>query len=210
MEMIEIKERPILFTGEMVRAILDGRKKQTRRVLKPQPMDYYPSWYPNHTSPKRKHYAREKHWRAGGPVDFSPYGKPGDHLWVRETFWDAFKRMPEENGCVYKADYGYRIDLPEAQAEGQPWKPSIHMPRWASRITLAVTKVSVERVQDITKENIKAEGSKVTPWCCGEDGEFVGFQADFALLWDSINAKRGFSWGSNPWVWVVSFKRIPS
>lgn len=225
----QIKEKPIIFSGSMVKAILKGRKFQTRRVLKPQPMDYYPSWYPNHTSPKRKHYAREKHWRAGGPVDFSPYGKAGDHLWVREGH--AFcPKTYKPSGVIYRADGK------DDHVMTHEWRPSIHMFRKDSRITLEVEDVLVERVQDISEDDALEEGvfsemeypfddGQLPCPACGGQGLHGAFGENygvvevecevcdtlvkrFQILWNAINSKRGFSWESNPFVWVVSFKRI--
>ncbi|MBW7932469.1 MAG: hypothetical protein H3C62_02410 [Gemmatimonadaceae bacterium] len=141
------------------------------------------------------------------------YGVPGDRLWVRETFQyeaktDAFEW--DVRNCIIR----YRATEPGAgpwlTAEddiSDAWRPSIHMPRWASRLTLEVTGVRVERVQDISEEDAKAEGSTV-PWMYKATQEPVAtHRAAFARLWDSINAKRA-PWSSNPWVWVVAFKPI--
>lgn len=202
-----MKERPILFSGEMVKAILDGRKTQTRRVMKPQPII----------------------GEGGSMVDLGngwavldgimagewncPYGKPGDRLWVRET-WRAggiyadIMKIADLNPAADEHIH-YRAD--EQDSGVDVWRPSIHMPRWASRITLEVTDIRVERVQDISETDVGAEGiestltdpntGNVVERCPGDRWAFAG-------LWDSINAKRGYSWESNPWVWVVEFKRV--
>lgn len=172
-----MSERPILFNGEMVRAILEGRKTQTRRVVKqldliqdtdpPAFRDAYGDWHPT--------------------VSRSPYGQPGDRLWVRET-WS----LHDTDNPAYKAGAS------EGELEYYRWHPSIHMPRKFSRITLEVTGVRVERVQEITPEDAKAEGIE----------HLYAPRNAFANLWNSINAKRGYSWESNPWVWVVDFTRI--
>ena len=179
-----MKERPILFSGAMVRAILAGAKIQTRRVVKA------PGW----SSPGK----------AG--VDFGcPYGGVGDRLWVRESF--SIYNQPGNPQVFYKAD----------SEPGDPlkYKPSIHMPRWASRITLEVTDVRVERLQDICEEDARAEG--ITDGGCLVCGEHEpcgctnptpDARDSFINLWDSINAQRGYSWSSDPWVWVVAFKKI--
>jgi len=210
-----MKERPILFSGEMVRAILDGRKTQTRRAIKPQPRPMFLGgcgWYPDGDANKKKHYASVKHFIKGMPIDFCPYGQPGDRLWVREGFrlisqlgpetWDTFLH-PQ-----YKSDMKIGHICSIMREFYKPgWKPSIHMPRWASRITLEITDVRVERVQDITDEGIMAEGFGYNQ--LREDGRMKnGFPIidGFADLWDSINAKRGYSWDLNPWVWAISFK----
>ena len=201
-----MKERPILFSGKMVRAILEERKTCTRRVMNPQPVDAGSGdwWYPGPALnwQNAKHYANEAHMQRGLPTDFHPYGQPGDRLWVRETFavqpdlWAA-SHVPQP--------IHFLADCKPEQIEDYILKPSIHMPRWASRITLEITGVRVERVQDITPNDIWSEG---VAWH-GEgdhDGE-ANAHEDFTSLWNSINLKRGYSWESNPWVWVIEFKR---
>lgn len=183
-----MKERPILFSGPMVNAILENRKTQTRRVVKPQP-ERDPAcgvWFPATTAKRKRHYANEEHFRRGLPIDWSPYGVVGDRLWVREAWQDG-------NGGIY-----YRAD----GIHPGPWKPAIHMPRWASRITLEITGVRVERLQDISNDDARAEG--VPEWDGDEPGDYRG---SFRDVWDSINGKR-HPWSSNPWVWVREFKRI--
>jgi hypothetical protein len=180
-----MKNKPILFCGEMVRAILAGRKTMTRRVVK---------------SPK---------WSSAGNamVDFGcPYGVPGTKLWVRETcrLYSVNCSKTGKGPLVrYRADGAWSCGCkPQSQTPCGPWKPSIHMPRWASRITLEVTDVRVERVQDISDGDAIAEG------CLGLPTESGGvtWWAEYAALWDSINRKRGFGWEKNPWVWVVCFR----
>lgn len=183
-----MKERPILFTGPMVRAIQAGRKTQTRRLLK-LPLDAHPPC--NHDS----------------GVDLMkmykcPYGVPGDRLWVRETFaWSGYACDQEE--VLWRADQEYTLE----ERGGSPWKPSIHMFRWASRINLEVTKVSVERVQDISEEDSLSEGIEGAGTCYGITPEEVN-KLQFKYLWNFINEKRGFGWDKNPWVWVVEFKEV--
>lgn len=243
-----MKERPIIFSAPMVRAILSGVKTQTRRIIKPQPIDsaddpigaidvgvFHPTVI-----------ARGE--EAPGPEQFGvytvdggrswrcPYGKPGDRLWVRETWrvgaWD-------ESTCVatdYKAD-GYcrrewlRVDdedlfirlrqqcIDDARAALGPadrytwepgrspcrWRPSIHMPRWASRITLEITDVRVERLQDISEADAKAEGVSM-PDGTPTPPDFWSYQQEFRLVWEQIHG--GGSWEKNPWVWVISFNRL--
>ena len=127
-----------------------------------------------------------------------PYGKPGDKLWVRET-WGLYDTEPKdgpENATVfYRATDGGRYDL-----RYQKWRPSIFMPRWASRITLEMVDVRIERLQDMSEGDVYKEGCIVCPKT--DMRPFVVFET----LWDSINVKRGFGWDKNPWVWVVSFK----
>lgn len=198
-----MKERPIIFSGAMVRAILDGRKTQTRRIMNPQPtphftidVDYWTSG--PHTG------------ELGRAPNSTPYGMPGDRLRVRETFGlldTQSKDGPDKATVFYRATDGDRREL-----RHQLWRPSIFMPRWASRIALEITGVRVERLQDISEEDAAAEGmshydggwSSAT---AGPVGLFAGARAAFTLTWDAINGKRA-PWASNPWVWVVSFKRV--
>ena len=180
-----MKERPILFSGEMVRAILDDRKTMTRRVVKPQPEQDTDCPYHIGTGIERK-------------ARICPYGKPGDRLWVRETFCDR-NNNGEQIKPLYRSD-GQEYQDGDGRLFEPKWKPSIFMPRWASRITLEITNVRVERLQDISNKDIESEGA------CGR--ACVTHRLTFKQLWDSINSKRGYSWESNPWVWVVEFERI--
>lgn len=203
-----MKERQILFSGAMVRAILDGRKTQTRRVVKLPHNNPLGAWEP--TTIGGKGLYRDKactipaneperaaiwHTRTGDCV-VALYGQPGDRLWVRETWRED---SPDDaEAAIYRADG--RTDLPPEFK----WKPSIFMPRWASRITLEITGVRVERLQDIGWRDCAAEGTPNDP----EHGiGYPTWQDAYAALWDSINAKRA-PWASNPWVWVVEFKRV--
>jgi len=173
-----MSEHPILFNTDMVKAILDGRKTQTRRIIKPQPFlgDKFQNYEPQ--------------------VGKCPYGYEGDRLWVRETFAEPFGKGM---GVIYRADYGENLHT---------WKPSIFMPRWASRITLEVTAVRVERLQEISGKDAQQEGF---PWHgIGATLQF-GYRPPltwFSDLWDSLNAKRGYGWSNNPWVWCISFRKI--
>lgn len=171
-----MKERPILFSGAMVRATLADRKTQTRRVITER--------YQQCLSPEDEPEAF---------LEFCPYGQPGDRLWVRETWCYVGEVVPEPIECIYKATD------PDWQGG---WTPSIFMPRWASRITLEVVSVRVERVQNISEEDAKAEG--VIPL----EPRTGLYRCEFERVWDSINARRGYSWDSNPFVWCVSFRRI--
>lgn len=236
-----MKERPILFNGEMVRAVLGGWKTNTRRVIKPQPWSVMP---PRHMEPVWpygfKYY--EGSDSQGEPFAMkSPYGQPGDQLWVRETC--RAEEFPCGDDVVrYPADNGY-IAIENTSDAADKWVdlnhygfkknntrgnnvPSIHAPRWTSRIDLKVTGVHVERVQDITTDAIKAEGVQIPvspegkpllrvtgpfPPCDYLDDDTSGdswLLAHWISLWESINKKRGFAWDTNPWVWVVEFKRI--
>lgn len=200
-----MKERPILFSAPMVRAILEARKTQTRRVVfKDDCQDCHQPWWCSGT-----------HWQDGDELLHCPYGVAGDHLWVRETFCVGYEYAPGEftalpfDGCERVRKTFYRATDDDAPDEPRrPWKPSIHMPRWASRITLEVVSVRVERLQDITEADAKAEG--VEPYLSGEYSLYLDSneRTNLARLWDSINAKRGFGWDANPWVWVIEFKQV--
>lgn len=225
------RERPILFSGPMVRAILEDRKTQTRRVVKHQPPDGMPAsmirvgpynpvvedrWGDLQPGPEVfGAYDTEGEWGAK-----CPYGQPCDLLWVRETHaivdgpcWSGLPRTagPDGHWAYYREGFD--------RSRPSRWRPSIHMPRWASRITLRVTDVRVGRLRAITEADAMAEG--VSPLClhppdeprecsAGSDPLDVGFARDnFRTLWDSINGERpGCSWEANPWVWVVSFEVV--
>lgn len=241
-----VRERPILFSGRLMRAILEGRKTVTRRVVKPQPNA--------EGCPNAKMVdlgsafglldgCLSGEWRC-------PYGVPGDRLWVRENWSAALSNARAFPGGSSRYESGWRWwhDVPAGmrslenafsvfyQADGlevytgtapgeelpdlvrdwqvrassaprKPprWLPSIHMPRWASRISLEVTEVRVERLHEITEDEVLAEGATwnvlMTP--------YERIRA-FADLWNEINHPRGYGWGTNPWVWVIRFRRIES
>lgn len=251
----EDRERPILFSGAMVSAILRGEKSQTRRVVKGW-VDYA-DWghaEPIDTEAWREEFpgAERGDWvlqAKAGPLESGlfqpmgcPYGAPGDRLWVRETWrivgWDfedgdlriAYRDGTERSVSIPKdidpeGDLFQRYALQccddcekagrAADSDGfyrftdetipTRWRPSIHMPRWACRLVLEVVDVRVERLEDISEEDAVAEGIKRTGGG-GEWGE-ESLIEDFAALWDSINGKRA-AWDLNPWVWVVSFRRV--
>lgn len=194
-----MKEHPILFSTEMVKAILDRRKTQTRRVITPQPPKGY-SYRGNEYNPLLpkfdSHYWMDGYamWRPAT----CPYGQPGDMLWVRETFGV----IQYDQTVIYKADCD--IEGLEAASNYLKWKPSIHMPRWASRINLEVTNIRVERVQDISMEDSIAEG--ITPDFYNRTALCWWYEF-YGDLWDSINKKRGYGWYLNPWVRVIEFKQ---
>jgi len=177
--------KPILFSAPMVRAILDGRKTQTRRVIRPQPE--HVEWF-----------ERQKGWCARvSPQQYEmvkAFAAPGDILWVRERF-----RIEQGSPCYFTA---CPCGLEGKHGE-KGWKPSIHMPRWACRVWLEVIDVRVERVREISGVDIQAEG---LPVAFDVPGAFDALDR-FADLWDSLNAKRGYSWASNPWVWRIEFRR---
>jgi hypothetical protein len=235
-----------LFSAEMVRAILAGRKTQTRRVVKPQPWEYPfggPEMYQPTVIRKGFEEAGDEIYGIYG-LDGEwgvrcPYGQPGDLLWVREAHRildDPAARFADEPETPPHPDFGsydagvairrgengerlvvdYRADGGHGRIRdrmGKPqWKPSIHMPRWACRLTLRVTDVRVERVQEISRDDSRAEGLKhANAHQIGKTYYAPGWVEDprdaFARLWDSINAKRA-PWESNPWVWVVEFERV--
>ena len=195
-----MKERPILFSAPMVRALLDGSKTQTRRVVKPQP-EWDGKWFQ-----WGGHKPNSKYGACAGNslsttfwmLDACPYGKPGDRLWVRETFLIADARAKHLPPWVYAADYSYK-DRPSTR-----WKPSIHMPRAASRITLEIVRVRIERLQDISEADAKTEG-----WPVHMPSDPRGYTSPkqwYAMLWNAINGPE--SWALNPWVWVVEFKVV--
>lgn len=190
-----MRELPILFSAPMVRAILEGRKTQTRRIVKPQPSmerDCEPegySWVPMHKGRELSHHQ-------------CPYGQPGDRLWVRETFsgpWCMGDTQPSKWGRSSRIWY-WADGNPEEDDWTRP-RPSIHMPRWASRITLEVTGVRVERLQSISPEDCLAEG--ISGYASTGRCDLTSCYAD---LWESINGPG--SWEANPWVWIVEFQRI--
>ena len=176
-----MKERPILFNAPMVRALLAGTKTQTRRIVKARDLE----WVDVHQG-----------LREPDNAERCPYGQPGDRLWVRETFGHFERNENFAPGCevFYRAD-GESLAL-------EPWRPSIHMPRWASRITLEVTGVRVERLQGISEADAIAEGVRNSLHLPG--GRFA--RENFEHLWWTVNGDG--SWESNPWVWVVEFKAI--
>lgn len=189
-----MKERPILFSGPMVRAILDGRKTQTRRVVKPQPFSNEEYRF-NFPKPLRGGLLACNYLSS----HLCPCGQPGDWLWVRETWCHEF-----EGGYLYRADDLSGLAPEFVDGDGNPtgrsgWKPSIHMPRAASRITLEITGVRVERLQEISEDDAIAEG------VVGHE-EIQPASAYYRELWESINGHG--SWDANPWVWVVEFRRF--
>jgi hypothetical protein len=199
-------ERPILFSTAMVKAILEGRKTQTRRVIK---IDDAPeNWK---ISIAGTSIVRTE------PYDVKlPRYAAGDNLWVRETW---YKNYPHEYGRYwYRAD-GEEIDMPTiygetikyGKADGLKWRPSIFMPKEAARIFLQVTNVRVERLQEITEEDAEAEGCiNNIAFIHSYDNEYSNLHTAkeaFKQLWNTLNAKHGYSWDVNPWVWVIEFEK---
>ncbi len=247
-----MKERPILFSGPMVRAILEGRKTQTRRIIggrfHSQPVYIEPNEATGSTGlwsyvewdgrGEPGHYIEESFEPIRERLLFTcPYGVPGDRLWVRETWntWGTLDHiapnaLPKDTGIAYAAD----MEHPAQEACGK-FRPSIFMPRWASRITLEVTGVRVERLQDISEADAVAEGvdvgqratlpgdeRRLCVACGGPKNTHIGvvkacpqrssvyssltWKGGFHFLWESINGPG--SWDANPWVWVIEFKRL--
>jgi hypothetical protein len=219
------KERPILFSSPMVRALLDGRKTQTRRIVKhelPPGRDEFFAWFGGDLRNAPNGCAPDGLWARGKSgithVAASPFGVPGDRLWVRECFGlsDTDPGDGPDNATVfYRATDGDRHDL-----RYQRWRPAIHMPRWASRITLTITDVRVERVRDISDADVTAEGARdvpvneeaVTrirtvqqyrgkPELCN-DMAFAS-RARFMVLWNSIHGSG--AWDRNDWVFALTF-----
>jgi hypothetical protein len=213
-----MKERPIIFSAESVRAILEGKKTQTRRVIggefavcrmsgDNEPCDV---WWPKG--------ARKTATNPPLPMDRwtvrCPYGVPEDRLWARETYARPLggNILTPREEVVYRAD-AVRDDSGERSGwwigselfEGDiAWHSPIHMPRWASRITLEIMGVRVERLQEINEDDAMAEGVSAP----SIDSFDIGPVEVFADAWDRINAKRGYGWDMNPWVWVISFRRV--
>ncbi|MGY1490758.1 hypothetical protein ACW4YW_15230 [Methylobacillus pratensis] len=216
-------ERPIIFSAPMVQAILAGNKSQTRRVIKANfheiaERDDGKPW------PWRENLdLAEDYWYP------CPYGKIGDHLWVRETFQgpmldeeqreqfrqDGSEAFQKPEFCAYRATD--TLDAIDDDRNELGWKPSIHMPRWASRIQLEITDIRVERLQDCSEEDAKAEGADCLVWSGipGTAADLIDwplrevgnpYRNGYALLWEAINGDG--TWKANPWVWVIEFKRV--
>jgi hypothetical protein len=210
-----VKERPILFSGPMVRAILDGRKTQTRRVVNPQPdstnlsVAYTPS----------NHDPRTIAMKDGRYSIFCPYGRPGDRLWVRETWrtWRSLDHckpsgLAEGAAIAYEADGRTNINNHEAGPliDAGRIRQSIFMRKWMSRITLEITGIRVKRLQDINPHDALAEGIYLNQndwWECGNGlrGE-ESPTAAYRALWETINGPG--SWAANPFVWVIEFTPV--
>ncbi|HBR3329976.1 TPA: hypothetical protein ACRR1L_002891 [Klebsiella quasipneumoniae] len=202
-----MKERGMIFNGEMVRALLDGRKTQTRRIIKDCTVG---------SDQISKFIQIEKKFIGCYPEDVPelireccPYGVPGDRIWVREAFASG---LSTKSTLAYRATHK-REDLEDGFYDTIKWTPSIHMPRWASRILLEITGVRVERLNAISEEDARAEGiidggclNCGEPEPCGCANPEPDATDAFAYLWQSIYGQE--SWNANPWVWVISFERI--
>ncbi|HHH1794118.1 TPA: hypothetical protein ACPZFV_000542 [Yersinia enterocolitica] len=189
-----MNEKPILFNAEMVNAILSGRKTQTRRIISEKTLHLFGvAASAGECHPIELCDQRSQSYY----LDFCPLGKPGDQLWVREAFAAG---LCTESTLAYRATHKTE-DLEEGWGETIKWTPSIHMPRWASRINLLITGVRVERLQDISDADASAEGCKISSM---QSGECLSDM--FARLWKSIYGDE--SWQANPWVWVIEFERM--
>ncbi|HBW7597291.1 hypothetical protein [Klebsiella pneumoniae] len=231
-------ERGMIFNAEMVRDILDGRKTQTRREVKlnldiarlATTYDWATSLAANHYQDLTEEQIQQKAESLRGVIHpvilgneqmvsiICPHGKPGDRIWVRETFcpvddtqyggekWVDYRATPK-----FEASHPAGWDCAPNDAEALKWRPSIHMPRWASRILLEITGVRVERLNSISQEDAQAEGLELTGWRPtysdpDSGGEVMTPYDNFAQLWESIYGEE--SWKANPWVWVIEFKRV--
>ncbi|EDT8794830.1 hypothetical protein ACQ8WG_000739 [Salmonella enterica subsp. enterica serovar Bredeney] len=211
-----MKERGMIFNAEMVRAILDGRKTQTRRPIKWKQTRF--------TEMAERDDGSLWPWaedcERGGDIWFAcPFGVVGDRIWVRETF-RVHSRATDVATLVYRAsvrnswtEQTHRVPVAVCNKPATPekWTPSIHMPRWASRLMLEIIGVRVERLNSISQEDAQAEGMELTGWRPtysdpDSGGEVWTPYDNFAQLWESIYGEE--SWAANPWVWVIEFKRI--
>lgn len=254
-----VRERPVLFSGPMVKALIDGRKTQTRRMVKPQPEPDFRTvkqdggghwiWWSGPDRPGLGEFTRRAYPNGEGVR--CPYGRAGERLWVKETFARRLDVDPKEEPekarhyALCRAD-GTGLDEPHWHSYPHRWTPAIHMPRWASRLTLEITEVRVQRLGEISEEDAVAEGIRVRPGDDLSHGK-VGYQGcypglyhmaagdglcccsavkpprtdvrygtrlspplcAFREIWDSINARRDYSWESNPWVWCIAFRVLP-
>lgn len=199
-----MKERGMIFNDEMVRALLSGKKKQTRRVISDRHIHLFDvasnvgECYSLESG--AEHANSQSYYR-----EFCPFGSVGDRIWVRET-WARY------NIDQYTHDMAYRATPPEDWPDGGRWRPSIHMPRWASRITLEITDVRVEQLNAISENDAQSEGvGKLREgfWQHYQPGwtqHQLSARGSFATLWKSIYGEE--SWNSNPWIWVIEFRRF--
>lgn len=235
-----IKERPILFSGRMVLATIEDRKTQTRRLIKHGQVFRFAPGGDLSTEEKRAIYKEPFIWDKKNPahpkmaelLKLCPYGAPGDRLWVKETWMPDAPRNGTWSDVEFYGCKNASLDLiPEryrkpkhclyrASWDGElvGWRPSIHMPRWASRITLQIVERRAERLQDITEADAKAEGITERAAAIGRDGgvwftengqrfyEEIGYRVAFRQLWESINGPG--SWEGEKWVWVVTYQML--
>lgn len=190
-----MRERPILMSAPMVRALLAGTKTQTRRVVKGWPLEWVATGM----------FTRE--YTADPANDACPYGKVGDRLWVRET-WRRAPGLLGSGGnsteqCEYRATYRTYGDGDDT-AHAPKWTPSIHMPRWASRLTLELTGVRIERLQEISEADAQSEGC-IAPMYASDEST-LSFAVAYRHLWEAINGAG--TWDANPYVWCLDFRRV--
>ncbi|RZG79657.1 hypothetical protein [Acinetobacter venetianus] len=215
-----MKERPILFNTAMVQAILSGNKTQTRRIVKPQPEVCDDArgghWWPSSDVQSMVHVEKELQdyegfWR-GLIDDCNPFGAKGDRLWVRESWYQkgtVGRTYPDDDEYQF---FGHRQAAYVADGDApKDWtfkkRPSIHMPRWACRLILEITNIRIERLQNITTEDAKAEGFDYSTHPSAiEMGYAIGAKTNFRFTWEQIYGQN--EWNKNPWVWVVEFKVI--
>lgn len=228
-------EHPILFNGEMVRAILDGRKTQTRRPVK-NVLGYKEFWINNKGVVGIQEILDLGHGNSEFIIHHCPYGEVGDHLWVREGL-RRFRRLDFLEEKQYGNMFKY-ADEDTIKKENQKWTtqyiatstavpyapgakegwcgvalwqwknstiPPMHMPRWASRITLEITNIRIEKLQYISIDDIEKDGFYKFSGNPNDEGTYIH---QFVNSWDSIYAKKGFSWDSNPWIWIIEFKKV--
>jgi len=210
--------RGMLFSGDSVRAILAGRKTQTRRVIlqainevgEPavavchcEADDSWIAWW----GPPRDYEAETRRYYPNGG-GFHPPLAPGDRIWVRETWAQCYAGEERGGRPCYRADVGIEGNATKIEeSKVIRWRPSIHMPQWAARLWLEVVDVRVQQLQDISAKDVEAEGISQREDYPIKDAA-CGWHEPFAALWDSINAKCGHQWDANPWVWAITFRRI--
>lgn len=204
-----MREKPILFSGSMVNAILDGKKTQMRRVIKPQPPEWIERFGYSIFTPNGMISGRGISESGFSEKAFTLPWQVGDHLWVRETWMQppTINQKMLADGADTWPDYVYMADKPDDIEQLKEWgwkvKPSIYMPRWASRITLEITNIKAERLQEISLEDAMKEGF---PYCEGFSPVTMPI-TKFQNVWSHINGKK-HPWKSNPWVWVIEFKKV--
>jgi len=211
--MIDIaKAKPILFSALMIQAIIDGRKKCTRRVVKPQPpqfVDYF----------EKRGDGFKAYMVPGEPCDYplvKPKYQPGDILWVRETVWQRLhstlretRGYSDEEWFYWGSEFRYAATDKEPKEGNWVKRPSIHMPRIAARIFLVVKNVELEKLQDISEEDARDEGILLSYRASDKRVcRFQNYRDAFRALWDDLNKKRGYGWNMNPWVWAYEFEDI--
>jgi len=227
-------ERPIILNADMVRAVLNGSKTQTRRIIQSpaknmqvtvqKVIDYREpgdKWYGEHVFSMRNQSGTWCDYTKEQFLAKCPFGAVGDRLWVRETFATlepgSYEPVKPCDGYAQVVRYAAsdRLANSDRDVRGFNWRPSIHMPRWASRITLEITNVGVQRIQSISQNDAAREGLVKLPasgrYCINEGDQYFGGASHdargvFSWLWSSIYGEE--SWQANPWVWVIEFKRV--